>query len=412
MRKIVPIALWLMVICFVVALVYMRGSISDSLRSGVSGQSSDQTASDDPPGAAFVDVPWKHLPDVERFQFLDQNGEQYDSANLTGRPYLVSFFFASCPSFCRDLNKRLDRLNEQLRKEDIAFVSISVDPKNDTPEVLNRYAADFNATPDRWAFLTDQEYKIKQLGEQVFQVVVDKDTHTDNILLVDKWGRYRDRFKWDDPYDMKRLVKVVKDVAAEQDPPLDQTIHTRNVLAGYEQPDLNLVPWVREFHLTERSGNKFFSRDLTGEVWIANFFFSTCPGICKEQNTYIRNLRQRLGDQLPQIVSITTDPSTDTPEVLREYAAKFDADDRWKFCTGQSLLIKRISSEFFHAHASDNHHSSLLFVMDRWGKRRGSFDWQNAEEEIAMLKLIDELKLETRPQIPVDENDHSEDEVQ
>jgi hypothetical protein len=39
----------------------------------------------------------------------------------------------------------------------------------------------------------------------------------------------------------------------------------------------------------------------------------------------------------------------------------------------------------------------LLFVVDRWGRLRGRFDWQKPEEEIAMLKLIDELNREDRP---------------
>ncbi len=347
--------------------------------------------SSDPPGAVFVDVPWKHLPDVEPFQFVSQDGQPFDSASLAGKPYLVSFFFASCPTICRELNNQVDRLNQQLRKEQVAFVSITVDPENDTPEVLQRYAEDYDATPDRWAFLTDQEYKVRQLGEQVFGVVVDKDTHTDNILLVDKWGRYRDRFKWDDPYDMKRLVEVVKDVAAEQSPPLDAIIHTRNALVGMEPVDFNQIPWIREFHLTESSGEKFYSRDLIGQVWIANFFFTSCPGICKEQNAYLRNLRARLGQDAPLIVSITTDPTTDTAEVLRGYAEKLDADPRWKFLTGPSLLIRRIGAEFFKAHNTESHHSSLLFVVDRWGKVRGSFDWQQPEQEVEMLALIKRL---------------------
>ncbi len=395
MKKVVPIVLWIMAICILIVTVY--------LRRGVFEPATEKTGSStDPPGAVLVEVPWKHLPDVDRFQLKDQTGNPFDSADLIGKPYLVSFFFASCPSICRDLNSQVKRLNDQLKKEDITFVTITVDPENDTPEVLARYAQDFDADPDRWVFLTDQMYKIKQLGEQVFRVVVDKDTHTDNILLVDRWGRYRDRFKWDDPYDMKRLLQVVKDVAAEQEPPLEESVRTRNVLAGQQPINFNQVPWIREFHLTERSGAPFFSRDLTGEVWIANFFFTSCPGICQKQNTYLRNLRERLGPQAPLIVSITTDPTNDTPEVLSKFADQLEADDRWLFCTGPGLLINRISSEFFNAHATEEHHSSRLFVIDRWGNVRGNFDWQEPEEEKKMIRLIKQLESETRPQRPVD----------
>jgi cytochrome oxidase Cu insertion factor (SCO1/SenC/PrrC family) len=369
----------------------------------LSSQRREAPPSDVPAGMVLVDVPWKHLPDVDRFKLIDQTGNTFDSADLVGTPYVVSFFFADCPTICRELNSELERVNRALKDTDIRFLTISVDPEKDTPEVLKPYAEGFGATPDRWAFLTGQPYQVKEVGEHMFNVVVDRDTHTDNILLVDKWGRYRDRFKWDQPYDMQRFVKVAKEVAAETEPPLDQSFQTRNVLAGFEPKDLANVPWIREFHLTERSGKKFFSRDLTGQVWIANFFFSTCPGICKQQNQYLRDLQNRLGDQCPTVVSISTKPTDDTPEKLRAFATELGADDKdWLFCTGDPHLIERIGAEFFQAAADGGHHSSLLYIVDRWGDVRGSFDWEDPKQEIEMLDLIKQLESETRPLRPVD----------
>jgi hypothetical protein len=65
--------------------------------------------------------------------------------------------------------------------------------------------------------------------------------------------------------------------------------------------------------------------------------------------------------------------------------------------TGDPLLIKRVGSEFFSAAAGDGHHSSRLFMVDRWGNVRGSFDWQQPEEEAAMWNWIDRLQAEERP---------------
>ncbi len=354
-------------------------------------------------GTVKVDVPWQHLPDVNRFKLIDQNGNEFDSADLTGKPYVVSFFFASCPSFCRDLNNEIFRVNKELKDTDIQFLTLTVQPEKDTPEVLARYAADYEATPDRWAFLTGQLFQLQAIGERDFNVPVDPATHTDNIMLVDKWGRFRDRFKWDQPLDMKRFVDVAKEVADETEPPIGKIINTRNAMAGFEQTDLSQIDWIREFYLTERSGDQFFSRDMVGEVWIANFFFSKCPGICKEQNEYLRDLQKRIGEKCPRVVSITTDPTFDTPEKLREVAKSLGADEtKWLFCTGPAGLIPRIGSEFFNAHAKDGHHSSQLFIVDRWGKVRGDFDWKDPKQEIEMLELIEQLKLETRPQRPVD----------
>ena len=213
MRKVLPIILWLAVVVVGGAMLYRNYFGSPQQQIQTMG-----------PTATIVPVKWEHLPSIDRFKLTDQNGEEFDSAKLAGKPYAVSFFFATCPSICRDLNAQVQRLNQQLKKTDITFVSVSVDPDNDTPEVLNRYAKDYGATADRWSFVTGQMYQLKELGEQQFRVVIDRDYHNDNILLVDKWGRYRDRFKWDDPYDMKRFLKVFKEVDAETEVPLGKTI--------------------------------------------------------------------------------------------------------------------------------------------------------------------------------------------
>jgi len=381
--------LWTAVLVFAAYLFWFKPkAIVDQPAGGTKAES----------GAVLVDVPWEHLPDLGRFKLTDQTGAEMDSASLSGKVTAVCFFFARCPSICRDLNRQVQRLSEQLRDVPIQFLSVSVDPENDTPEVLARYAADFGAEPERWRLLTGQLYRIKELGEQSFRVDVNPETHTDNIFLIDRWGRYRDRFKWDDPTDMKRFTSVARSLAVEPSPPLGQLMHTRNALAGVEPANWDDVPWIREFFLTDQLGRKFYSRDLTGDVWIASFFFSTCPGICPRQNEYIAGLRQRLGQRSVKFVSLTTDPKTDTTAVLAETAARLRADpESWLFCRGEEKLTRRIAAEFFRAEAGGEHHTSRLFVVDRWGQVRGSFDWQQPEQEVQMLQLIDQCLSEQAP---------------
>lgn len=388
-RNWLPIALWAAVLVFAAYLFWFKPN-RFAVGPGV-GPAAES-------GVVLVDVPWPHLPDLGRFKLTDQTGAELDSASLAGKVTAVCFFFARCPSICRDLNRQVQRLSEQLRDVPLQFLSVSVDPENDTPEVLARYAADFGAEPERWRFLTGQLYRVKELGEQSFRVDVNPETHTDNIFLIDRWGRYRDRFKWDDPTDMKRFASVARELAAEQSPPLEKLIRTRNALAGVEPRNWDDVPWIREFFLADQLGRKFYSRDLTGEVWVASFFFSTCPGICPRQNEYLAGLQQRLGERAVKFVSITTDPKTDTTAVLAETAARLRAEpERWLFCRGEEKLTRRIAAEFFRAEAGGEHHTSRLFVVDRWGQVRGSFDWQQPEEEVQMLQLIDECSGEAVP---------------
>ena len=171
-------------------------------------------------GRAIATTPWDYLPDVDRFVLTDQEGQEVDSADLHGTPYVVSFFFSSCPSICRDLNEQIRQSIDAVGDQDIRFLTISVQPDVDTVPVLKKYADSFDANADRWSFLTGSLEDIEAVGQGSFNVVVDPETHTDDILLVDKWGRNRDRFKWSSADDMKRFIKVVKEVTEETEPPL------------------------------------------------------------------------------------------------------------------------------------------------------------------------------------------------
>ena len=326
MNKSIAIFLWLAVAVvgsyFVYQYYVQRGNENDV----VIPISTHGAGNENQPGAAFANVPWEHFQNVPRFQLTNQLGEEFDTAKVAGRPMTISFFFATCPTICRDLNKQVRQLRQELADSEMMFATLSVDPDNDTPAVLGKYAMDFDATPEDWNFLTGPLYKIKQLGSQTFRVSVDRDTHTDDIILVDRWGRYRDRFKWNDPYDMKRYLKVAKDVLAEQSPPHGKTFSTRNVLAGVDPPQLDAVPWIYDFHLTDQDSKPFYSRDLDGKVWIASFFFVACPGICVEQNQYLAALQSQLSQHPASMVSISTDPRSDTPQRMKEYGRKMGAD--------------------------------------------------------------------------------------
>lgn len=153
--------------------------------------------------------------------------------------------------------------------------------------------------------------------------------------------------------------------------------------------------WINEFTLTERSGETFDSRDLAGKVWVASFFFATCPSYCVQQNQHIKGLQDELADQDVTFVSITCDPKNDTPEKLREYARRFDADpQRWLFLTGDLTYIRRIGAEKFGQPVHEQTHKNNLVVVDKWGTPRGSFDWNDEAEMKELRELLATLQQE------------------
>ena len=170
-----------------------------------------------------------------------------------------------------------------------------------------------------------------------------------------------------------------------------------------ESPQIPPGEWVTSFELQERNGKTVGSEDLKGQVWVANFFYSTCPGSCRQQTMLVSSLEKDFRDKGVRFVSITCDPKQDTPTALREYAHDFNAPKDWWFLTGDLLYIRRIGAEFFTLAVSEKGHQDRLAVVDKWGNVRGRFNWHDEQQMEKLKELVDELVVETEP--PVDESD-------
>lgn len=148
---------------------------------------------------------------LQTFEFTERDGTLVSSESLKGQPYVVSFFFTLCPSICVTQNQKLKELQEAFAGQDVKFLSISVDPENDTPEQLREYAARFGADPKQWLFLTaDDPIYVQRVGAEVFQVSSNLQ-HTERFILVDAEGEIDGLYHWNDQRSFERLKK---DIAA------------------------------------------------------------------------------------------------------------------------------------------------------------------------------------------------------
>ncbi len=113
---------------------------------------------------------------------------------------------------------------------------------------------------------------------------------------------------------------------------------------------------VPEFTLLERSGEPFGSADLQGRIWIANFIFTSCSGICPIMTGHMSELQKKLlkaGLSTVKLVSFSVDPEVDTPEVLSRFAQKYGAQTgMWYFLTGRNDLIQELAGQGFMLSAS------------------------------------------------------------
>ena len=145
------------------------------------------------------------------------------------------------------------------------------------------------------------------------------------------------------------------------------------------------------FTLTDQDGKSFDSNSLEGKVWVGSFFFVSCPAICWRMNQALADLQLSApGDQV-RYISITSDPDTDTPEVLTRYAEKLQADPaRWTFLTGSSQAIEAVGLSMLVA-AKKEAHSSKAIVLDARGRMRGHFNLTEPDEVKKMAGLLTEL---------------------
>lgn len=156
--------------------------------------------------------------------------------------------------------------------------------------------------------------------------------------------------------------------------------------------------WIKEFTLTERSGATFNSTDMRGKVWVTSFFFASCPSSCVKQNQLVKSLHDEFGPQGVTFVSITCDPVNDTPERLREYARKFQADDQqWQFLTGDMAYIRRVGGERFSLPVNQQTHADRFVVVDKWGENRASFNWHDEKQVLELKQLLPKLLEEQEP---------------
>lgn len=153
---------------------------------------------------------------------------------------------------------------------------------------------------------------------------------------------------------------------------------------------------IPPFTLTSAEEESFDTASLEGNVWIASFFFTACPSICKQQNQQIAILQEEFADDGVHFVSITCDPDNDTPEALRQYAESFQAKPGvWHFLTGELEELKRITENSFQVAFDTQTHSDRLMVIDKQGKLRGAFRATDDTQFRQAKKLLKELNAES-----------------
>ena len=164
---------------------------------------------------------------------------------------------------------------------------------------------------------------------------------------------------------------------------------------------------VADFTLTNQFGKPTGLGDLRGKVWVADIIFTRCAGPCPVMTRNMKSLQDQLTGTGVKLVTLTTDPEYDTPEVLSRYADRFKADPaRWVFLTGSkrqiallavdSLKFTSLEKEAAKRTAPEDLfiHSTIFILVDKQARVRGVFETtgDGVDTSEAMRRLLESAK--------------------
>ena len=149
---------------------------------------------------------------------------------------------------------------------------------------------------------------------------------------------------------------------------------------------LPVISKISPFSLTNHLGQVVTENDLLGSPWLANIIFTRCPTICPQITQTISKLLPKIGRDV-KIISLTTDPEFDSPDILNNFAKANQATStNWFFLTGDkqalvTLAVNNLKMVSLPKEESKREtptdlfiHSSLIVLVDQNGQVRASFD--------------------------------------
>ena len=178
------------------------------------------------------------------------------------------------------------------------------------------------------------------------------------------------------------------------------------IIPGYGKVGLPKLSRVQPFSFLDQKGERITNQDVEGKVYVAEFFFTTCPGICPKMNTNLRPVYERYKNEPNfMILSHTVNPSTDSVSRMKHYADSLGVDaGHWLFLTGPKDSLYLAARLSYLLDDPKNNlspideqfiHTQFFALVDKNGNVRSIIDGLKKDELAEMQKEIDDLLKET-----------------
>jgi cytochrome oxidase Cu insertion factor (SCO1/SenC/PrrC family) len=294
----------------------------------------------------------------------DQDGRKLNFYTdlVKGKTVAINFIFTTCTTICPPMTatfKRVQQTLDELGTQDVQLISISVDPTTDVPERLKTFSSKFKAGPN-WKFITGGKPEIDELLRALGGFVADKNDHTPLILIGNDTAKF-----WTRTYGLapaSKIAGLVKEASAKSE------ASASHVKAENKKPEADTAAaYFPNLELLTQDNKpvRFYDDLLKGKVVLINFLFTTCKGVCSPMTANLAKVQKYLGERVGKevvMLSISVDPETDTPPVLKKYSDSFHAQPGWYFLTGDKKNVDTVLTKLGGYVADKQQHSAVLLV--------------------------------------------------
>lgn len=287
---------------------------------------------------------------------------------VKGKTVVINFIFTTCTTICPPLTATFRRVQQTLGERvgrDIQLISVSVDPTTDVPARLKTFSEKFKAGPG-WTFVTVNKQDVDRLLSSLGGYVPNKNDHTPLILIGnDRAG------VWTRTYGLapaSQIVNLINDAAgkdastvstgATNETAAEETKNSMAEAASKYFPNLVLLT-------QDNKPVRFYDDLLKGKIVLINFLFTNCKGVCSPMTANLVKVQKYLGERVGRevvMISLSVDPLTDTPAVLKKYADSFKAQPGWYFLTGDKKNVDWVLYKLGGYVETREQHSGVLII--------------------------------------------------
>jgi protein SCO1 len=174
------------------------------------------------------------------------------------------------------------------------------------------------------------------------------------------------------------------------------------IIPGYGEVKMPVLAYVQPFSFINQDGKRITEREVAGKVYVAEYFFTTCKGICPIMNNNLKGVYEKYRNQPDfRILSHTVDPETDSTRRMKQYADSMGVDSKtWWFLTGRKDSLYHAARMSYLLDDPKNNdislseqfiHTQFFALVDRNGQVRKIYDGLKNEDIKSLMEDIPEL---------------------